>query len=97
MSRDIHIAASKFKREGNDTLTICFKEDGGEVIVNRVNNYDSHHRDYFLERKTDKKLSHAVVHSLRGFYKVCLRPVLYDFTRIKFSLAETFIIKFSGI
>lgn len=38
----------------------CFKEERDEIIVNRFNDYDNQHRNYFLERKIDKGLSHTL-------------------------------------
>lgn len=66
------MATSKFKRDGIDTFTTCFKEDRGEVTVNRDNGYDSQHRDYFWEREIEEKLSHTVIRSLRGLYRSLL-------------------------
>lgn len=51
------IAASKFKREENDNLTICFKEERDEITLSRVNDYDSQHRDYFFERKINNSVT----------------------------------------
>lgn len=49
-----HIATSKFKREENDNPTLSFEEERDEIIVKRFNDYDSQHRDDFLDRKIDK-------------------------------------------
>lgn len=69
LAKESHIAITKFKREENDSLTICTKENRGEIIVNRVNDDDSQHRDYFLERKINRRLGGTVINSLRGLYK----------------------------
>lgn len=49
-----HIATPKFKKEENDNPTLSFEEERDEIIVKRFNDYDSQHRDYFLDRNTDK-------------------------------------------
>lgn len=73
VSSTSHMATFKLKREEYNNPTIGFKDKREDITMNRFSDYDSQHRGYSLERKTDKVVSHTILSLLRGLWLKLLR------------------------